>query len=112
MARRSLSGPISMILGSALLASSGQAAPAANDADGFGLTDLPAGYELARMYGEGEGKCGEGKCGGDDGGKGKAEGEGKCGEGKCGADSGKAGGEGGKEKAEGKCGEGKCGGKH
>ena len=39
-----------------------------------------------------EGKCGEGKCGGD---KGKKEG-------KCGGDKGKK---------EGKCGEGKCGGK-
>ena len=37
-----------------------------------------------------EGKCGEGKCGGD-----KAKGEGKCG--------------GDKAKGEGKCGEGKCG---
>ena len=43
-----------------------------------------------------EGKCGEGKCGGD-----KAKKEGKCGEGKCGGD---------KAKKEGKCGEGKCGG--
>ena len=43
-----------------------------------------------------EGKCGEGKCGGD-----KAKEEGKCGEGKCGGD---------KTEAEGKCGEGKCGG--
>ena len=40
-----------------------------------------------------EGKCGEGKCGGD------KDKEGKCGEGKCGAEKGK----------EGKCGEGKCG---
>ncbi|CAA6828102.1 MAG: FIG024746: hypothetical protein [uncultured Thiotrichaceae bacterium] len=43
-----------------------------------------------------EGKCGEGKCGGD-----KADKEGKCGEGKCGGD---------KAEKEGKCGEGKCGG--
>ena len=41
-----------------------------------------------------EGKCGEGKCGGD------KKKEGKCGEGKCGGD----------KKKEGKCGEGKCGG--
>jgi uncharacterized low-complexity protein len=42
-----------------------------------------------------EGKCGEGKCGGD-----KKDGkEGKCGEGKCGGDK--------KEGKEGKCGEAK-----
>jgi uncharacterized low-complexity protein len=59
-----------------------------------------------------EGKCGEGKCGGE-----KKAGEGKCGEGKCGGEKkagegkcgeGKCGGE--KKAGEGKCGEGKCGG--
>ncbi len=53
-----------------------------------------------------EGKCGEGKCGGD-----KAKKDGKCGEGKCGGDKkkdGKCGGD--KAKKDGKCGEGKCGG--
>ncbi|WP_347275309.1 hypothetical protein [Candidatus Kuenenia sp.] len=54
-----------------------------------------------------EGKCGEGKCGGDEKKK-----EGKCGEGKCGGDEkkkeGKCGGD--EDKKEGKCGEGKCGG--
>lgn len=110
-----------MILGYALLASTSQAAPLATDGDGFGITDLPAGYQLDRMHGEG--KCGEGKCGGEDGGKGKTDAAGKGGEGRCGADSGKGGSagkagegrcgaDGGKQKAEGKCGEGKCGGKH
>jgi len=116
MARRTLTGPISMVLGYALLASTAQAAPAASDGDPFGVVDLPAGYELDRMHGEGkcgegkcgeskaeEGKCGEGKCGAD-GEKGEAEG--KCGEGKCGGD------DGGKNAEEGKCGEGKCGGSH
>ncbi|MBQ1784712.1 MAG: hypothetical protein II007_13785 [Gammaproteobacteria bacterium] len=72
-------------------------------ANPFAMTDLAAGYQLDAP----EGKCGEGKCGGE-----KKEGEGKCGEGKCGAE--KKGGEGkcGAEKkdGEGKCGEGKCGG--
>ena len=61
-----------------------------------------------------EGKCGEGKCGGDKAGKAK---EGKCGEGKCGGDKAKKEGKcgegkcgGAKTKKEGKCGEGKCGG--
>ena len=117
MARRSLTGPISMVLGYALMATTSQAAPVTAETDAFGIVDLPAGYELDRMHGEGkcgegkcggeekgeaEGKCGEGKCGGRED-KGKAEG--KCGEGKCGDDSGKGG-------AEGKCGEGKCGGEH
>ncbi|HBS27112.1 MAG TPA: hypothetical protein DD827_08310, partial [Gammaproteobacteria bacterium] len=47
---------------------------ASADANPFGLTDLSSGYQVAM-----EGKCGEGKCGGD-----KAKAEGKCGEGKCG----------------------------
>ena len=59
--------------------------------------DLDAGYQLAGDKHK-EGKCGEGKCGGEK----KAEGacggekkaEGKCGEGKCG----------GEKKAEGSCG--------
>lgn len=60
----------------------------------FGLSELNGGYlQVAASH---EGKCGEGKCGGD-----KAKSEGKCGEGKCGGD---------KAKSEGKCGEGKCGG--
>ncbi len=74
----------------------------------FGVQTLDAGY----MQDAAEGKCGEGKCGGD-----KAKKEGKCGEGKCGGDKakkegkcgeGKCGGD--KAKKEGKCGEGKCGG--
>jgi uncharacterized low-complexity protein len=62
----------------------------------FGLAELGSGY-MQVADGHKEGKCGEGKCGGD-----KASSEGKCGEGKCGGD---------KASSEGKCGEGKCGGK-
>jgi uncharacterized low-complexity protein len=79
----------------------------------FSTTDLDAGYQLAGEKGE-EGKCGEGKCGGDKAAEGscgekhKGE-EGKCGEGKCGGDKAAKG-------AEGACGEehkgkeGSCGG--
>ena len=74
----------SMITGTAL----------AKEAD-FGFKNLEKGYEnqLASSH---EGKCGEGKCGGN-----KKSSEGKCG---------------GKKEAEGKCGgkkeaEGKCGGR-
>jgi uncharacterized low-complexity protein len=71
------------------------ASPAAFSAEAnpFGMQNLESGY---MQVAEAEGKCGEGKCGGD-----KAKKEGKCGEGKCGGD---------KAKKEGKCGEGKCGG--
>ena len=68
----------------------------------FSVTSFDTGYMVA---GDAEGKCGEGKCGGDK----EAEGEGKCGEGKCGGDK--------EAEGEGKCGgdkeaegEGKCGG--
>ena len=63
----------------------------------FAIQSLESGYSQFAA----EGKCGEGKCGGD-----KAAKEGKCGgnkaakEGKCGGD---------KAAKEGKCGEGKCG---
>ncbi len=74
----------------------------------FGMSDLDQGAQLV-MSSNKEGKCGEGKCGGD------KKKEGKCGEGKCGGDSKKSGkcGEGkcgGDSKKSGKCGEGKCGG--
>ncbi len=85
---------IAAALGAAFLATS--VAPLASaDANPFAATQLTTGYDLAN-YGAHEGKCGEGKCGGD-----KADKEGKCGEGKCGGD---------KADKEGKCGEGKCGG--
>jgi len=65
----------------------------------FDTSDLDAGYQLACEKGK-EGKCGEGKCGGDKGEKGK---EGSCGE----KDKGKEGSCGG-DKDKGK--EGSCGG--
>ena len=46
----------------------------------FSLTEFSSGYLLAEHD---EGKCGEGKCGGDPG-EDPAD-EGKCGEGKCGS---------------------------
>ncbi len=83
MARKSLTGPISAVLGTALISAAAQAAPTATADDAFGIIDLPSGPAAARMH-AGEGQCGEGKCGGagDDGGS-----EGKCGEGKCGGAS-------------------------
>ncbi|HIA09116.1 MAG TPA: hypothetical protein EYN73_08655, partial [Chromatiaceae bacterium] len=87
--------PIAGALGAALVCSLGGIQVAQADTNPFGMTDLSAGYlQLA------EGKCGEGKCGGE---KAKKAMEGKCGEGKCGGDK-------AKKSMEGKCGEGKCGG--
>ncbi len=94
MSKSSNKTQIAAALGAAFLATS--VAPIASaDVNPFSATQLNAGYDLAN-YGDHEGKCGEGKCGGD-----KADKEGKCGEGKCGGD---------KTDKEGKCGEGKCGG--
>ena len=71
--------------GAAVTATDAQANP-------FEMQEMVAGYQLDAA----EGKCGEGKCGGEAKGK-----EGKCGEGKCGGEA---------KGKEGKCGEGKCGG--
>jgi len=78
--------PLAAALG-AVMAASLVSLPAANaDENPFGMTKLTNGYMVVAGA---EGKCGEGKCGGD-----------KKTEGKCGGD----------KKKEGKCGEGKCGG--
>ncbi len=78
------------------------ASPIANAADNpFSLTEISSGYMVADQD---EGKCGEGKCGGNED-KDKKESEGKCG----GEKSHEAK-DGGKKSSEGKCGEGKCGG--
>ena len=115
MTKKATMKPLAAALG-AVFAASLVSLPAANaDANPFGMTQLSSGYMVADSHKEG--KCGEGKCGGDKKTEGKAEGkcgegkaaakaktegktEGKCGEGKCGGD----------KKKEGKCGEGKCGG--
>jgi len=101
--------PIVATVGAAFLASVATTQVATASENPFATTELGTGYNTVAnnegKCGEGkcggekvkeEGKCGEGKCGGD-----KASSEGKCGEGKCGGD---------KVKKEGKCGEGKCGG--
>ncbi len=86
--------PLATVLGAAFVTAMAQA-PATQAAENpFATTELQMGYKVAAHH---EGKCGEGKCGGDK----KASKEGKCGEGKCGEDK--------KAAREGKCGEGKCG---
>jgi uncharacterized low-complexity protein len=98
--------PLAIAAGAALVTSLASASAVNAAENPFAITELPGGYMVADSHMEG--KCGEGKCGGD-----KKEGEGKCGEGKCGgaaksAEEGKCGGA--KKEGEGKCGEGKCGG--
>ena len=93
---------VAALAGSAFITTLGLvgAAQAVADAQ-FVAEDMDGGYLLAAKS-DAEGKCGEGKCGGD--GDAKSGAEGKCGEGKCGGDTDA------KDGAEGKCGEGKCGG--
>jgi len=107
--------PVVAIVGVALVGSLSAMNAAAGE-NPFGASQLDRGYmQLASS----EGKCGEGKCGGEKKMEGKCGGdkkmEGKCGgdkkmEGKCGGDKKMEGKCGGDKKMEGKCGEGKCGG--
>lgn len=71
--------PVSLAAGLALAGSLAGVSVAQADANPFGMTALSSGYMA--MSSDSEGKCGEGKCGGD-----KKDAEGKCGEGKCGGD--------------------------
>ncbi len=109
MAKKQLK-PIAAALGTTFAVTLA-ASPLANAAENpFSVTTFESGYMVS---GDAEGKCGEGKCGGD-----KSEAEGKCGgekaggdkaegEGKCGGDKAEGEGKCGGDKAEG---EGKCGG--
>jgi uncharacterized low-complexity protein len=101
--------PVAAAVGVAFVSSMAASSVALAADNPFAATDLDSGYMLAGHHKGEEGKCGEGKCGGEKAEEGKCGGEkaeeGKCGEGKCGgekAEEGKCGG----EKAE----EGKCGG--
>jgi uncharacterized low-complexity protein len=106
--------PVAAAVGTAFVTSMVGSTAAVADDNPFEAVELDQGYMLASHHGDKEGKCGEGKCGGEK----KAEGacgeekatEGKCGEGKCGGEKKAEGACGGEKKAEGKCGEGKCGG--
>jgi len=92
--------PIAAALGTAFALSVATSPVAADSANPFSQADLTSGYSVAWGDKPAEGKCGEGKCGGD---KAKKATEAKCGEGKCGGDK-------AKKAVESKCGEGKCGG--
>jgi uncharacterized low-complexity protein len=114
MSEKTTLKPLAIALGAAFVTSLASI-PVANAAENpFAMSELSSGYMVADSHMEGgdkgkaEGKCGEGKCGGEK----KMEKEGKCGEGKCGGAKTE-----GKAEAEGKCGgekkmegEGKCGG--
>jgi len=75
---------LSLAVGTALGASLALSPMALAESNPFGATEMSSGYmQVAGGHkAKGEGKCGEGKCGGE-----KAKGEGKCGEGKCGGNS-------------------------
>ena len=86
MSQESTKKPLAIALGAAFVTTLA-ATPVANAADNpFAMSELSSGYMVAEMA---EGKCGEGKCGGD-----KKDKEGSCGgekeancsgEGSCGA---------------------------
>jgi uncharacterized low-complexity protein len=107
MSEKFMVKPVTAAVGAAFVSAIAVPAAASAADNPFAVAELDQGYMLAAHHKGEEGKCGEGKCGGDK----KAE-EGKCGEGKCGGDKkaeeGKCGGD--KKAKEGKCGEGKCGG--
>lgn len=97
----------SFTIGSALAIAAAQSSAESNP---FSAQTLGNGYEIASLDKHAEGKCGEGKCGGEMKEKPKKDAEGKCGEGKCGeGQCGEEMKEKHKKDAEGKCGEGKCG---
>lgn len=68
--------PIAAAVGVAFVSSLAASTTAVADDNPFSTADLDSGYQLAGEKGE-EGKCGEGKCGGDKAEKGA---EGSCGE--------------------------------
>jgi uncharacterized low-complexity protein len=90
--------PAAALVGAALVGSLGAFGAVQAAENPFAAQPLDAGY-MQIAGADTEGKCGEGKCGGDKGTEGKCGGD-KGTEGKCGGDKG----------TEGKCGEGKCGG--
>ena len=86
MAKNMKLKPVAVALGTTFAVTLAASHLASASENPFSVTTFESGYMVA---GDAEGKCGEGKCGGD------KEAEGKCG---------------GDKEAEGKCGEGKCGG--
>lgn len=70
----------------AIVAATAAFAPAVQAADNpFGMQKLDSGYQLAAADDKKkDGKCGEGKCGGDKKPADDKKKDGKCGEGKCG----------------------------
>jgi uncharacterized low-complexity protein len=98
------SSALTLAVGSAFAASLLSVQPAAAGDNPFELETLKTGYQVAAADKDKEGKCGEGKCGGD------KKKEGACGGGKkkdgaCGGDKkDKEGACGGDKKKEGSCG--------
>jgi len=91
MPKKNCIKPAAGVIGAALAGSLSAANVAHAVENPFGASQLEHGYMVLASKDEKEGKCGEGKCGGE-----KDEKDGKCG--------------GEKDQKDGKCGEGKCGG--
>jgi len=82
--------PVAAAVSVAFVSSLTASTTALADDNPFSSDELDAGYQLAGEKGE-EGKCGEGKCGGDKGAEGSCGENTKGEEGKCGGDKGKEG---------------------
>ena len=77
MSNKTVKNSLAVALGAAFVTSLAGTSVANAAENPFGMTELSSGYMVAESK---EGKCGEGKCGGEK----KEMKEGKCGEGKCG----------------------------
>ena len=82
--------PVAAAVGVAFVSSMAASTTVMASENPFEAAELDSGYMLADGHKAKEGKCGEGKCGGEKAKEGKCGGEkaeeGKCGEGKCGGD--------------------------
>jgi len=101
--------PVAAAVGVAFVSSLAASATAMAAENPFEAADLDTGYLVAGGEKTEEGKCGEGKCGGEKAAEGSCGGE-KAAEGSCGGEKAAEGSCGGEKGEEGKCGEGKCGG--
>jgi uncharacterized low-complexity protein len=95
--------PVAAAVGVAFVSSLAVSSTAVADDNPFASTDLDNGYMMAGGDKGEEGKCGEGKCGGDKGEEGSCGGD-KGEEGSCGGDKGEEGSCGGDKGEEGSCG--------
>jgi len=104
MSNKTTIKPLAIAVGTVFITTLASATATNATENPFAMTELSNGYMVADAA---EGKCGEGKCGGE---KKAAESTGKMEEGKCGGEKKAVDAESADKTKEGKCGEGKCGG--